>query len=279
MPGSARSAAITDAYRARLVALRRRIVVAVGAAWSLDPEHLDETFRTWLGRADRLITDAQAVGARLSDAYVAAFVGSELDQAVTPAGLDLARYAGVTMDGRPIREVLAPAIFTVKRELGRGAGFDQAANAGRARAIRNTTSELRASSDAALDDAIAAEPRIRGWRRVTSGRPCGACLAAATGAVQQTDEVMLVHPSCSCTKEPVVGGVRERVKRPTGSDLFDGMSKAQQDELFAGRGGEAKAELIRSGAVSLNDLATVQRQALDGRPPILTETTLADLDG
>lgn len=277
MPGNAGSARITDTYRARTIALRRRLVVAAAGAWRLQVDQLDETFAAWLATAGRLLTLTQAELARQADGYLAAFVGSELGTAAAPAGVDVAAFAGVTVDGRPVRELLAPALFTVKQALGAGRPFEQASALGRARGVRNVTYEAASTADRALDEAIAAEPRVRGWRRVTSTRPCGACIAAATGAVQKTSVVLERHPHCSCSKEPVVAGVRERVRRPTGRELFDQLSKADQDALFAGRGGEAKAELIRSGKVDLGDLLSRDRQALEGRPPILTETPLARL--
>lgn len=277
MPAEAESVRITDVYRAQTIEARRRIALAAGALWQIDPERLEESFGFWLSRMALLLAATQADLARLSDAYVATFVSSELGEAVAPVGVDVGAYAGKTIDGRAVADVLGPALFTVKRLVGDGKPFEQASAAGRARAVRNVEVETAGASRAALDEALEREPRVRGWRRVTSRRPCGACLAARTGAIQKTSELLRTHPHCSCSKEPVVEGVRERIKRPTGAELFESMSKTEQDALFAGRGGADKAELVRSGAVDLSDLASSDRQALDGRPAILTETPLAKL--
>lgn len=274
MPAEERSAALTDAYRARLVELRRRALLVVDAAWILDIERLDETFGEWLDRAETLLAAVQEQSAALSVAYVAEFVASELDEPATSADIDTEAPAGVTQDGRPLREVLAPALLTVKRSIGAGLAFELASNAGRARALRNSTTELTAAADAALDEALEAEPRVKGWRRVTSRRPCGACLGLATGNVERTKKVILRHPHCSCSKEPVVDGVRERVRRPTGAEVFDRLTTAEQDRLFAGRGGKEKAELVRSGKVDVADLVSHDHQALDGRSTIVSETAL-----
>lgn len=277
MPAEQASVALTSAFRARLVELRRRAIVAVDASWLLELGELEESFLAWLARASAVIGAVQEQTAALSVAYVAAYVASELGEPEEPAPVDPADVAGVTMDGRPIAEVLRPALFTVKAVLAAGRSFEEASSAGRSRALRNTTTEVAAAADSALDDALEAEPRIAGWRRVTSARPCGACMGAATGAIQKKRSVLLRHPHCSCTKEPVVRGVRERIRRPTGKELFDRLSTEEQNRLFAGRGGADKAELVRSGAVDVSELVSVDRQALDGRAGILTETALEKL--
>lgn len=277
MPGSAQSAALTDGYRARLAELRRRALLVVTAAWVLDGARLDDTFLEWLARADRILTAMQETSARLSIVYLAAYVGSELGEPPAPASVDPADHASVTVDGRPLRAVLLPALFTVRAVLAAGRTFAEASDAGRARALRNATVELTAAADGALDAAIEAEPRVGGWRRVTSARPCGACLGAATGRVEPPSAPLLRHPHCACTKEPVVDGVTERVRRPTGAELFRRMPADEQDRLFDGRGGKAKADLVRSGTVSLGALVSHDPQVAAGRPPILTETPLARL--
>lgn len=276
MPGKAASVRLTDAYRAQVVALRRRSLVVVSGLWTLEQGSLDRSFAEWLTTAERVVTASQAQAARLSAAFVAAFVSSELGETVDPPPIAVDDYAGVTADGRSVRAELAPALFTVKRALSAGETFDRASQMGQARATRNAEAEVAAAADRALDDTLTAEPRVRGWRRVASARSCGACLASATGAVQRDRAVLLRHPSCSCTKEPVVAGVTERARRKTGRELFDDLSVDEQNRLFAGRGGEAKAELIRSGDVELEALASVDRQVTD-RPAILTETPLERL--
>lgn len=277
MPASAESVRATDAYRLRMVEVRRRVALAAGAFWQLDAAELELGFSLWLDRVTLLLTAAQETLAQLSDAYVAAFVAAELSEPYEPVGVDPAAYAGKTIDERPVGDVLAPALFTVKRFLAAGKTFDEASAAGRARALRNVEVEASGAARGALDEAIEREPRVKGWRRVTSRRPCGACLASASGVVHKPRERLSSHPHCSCTKEPVVDGVRETIRRPTGRELFDRMAPAQQDGLFAGRGGKDKAELVRSGAVDLDDLVSHERQVLDGRPAIITETPLARL--
>lgn len=277
MPATAEAARMTDGYRLRLIQSRRGAVLAVSRLWTLQEGDLQGSFAAWLGRSVLLAAAVQASSARLSDAYAAAYTAAELGEDVAPLGIDVERLAGRTADGRLLRDQLASALVAVKSALADRRTFEAASSAGRARALRSVSVEIDSAADRALDEALDRQPKIRGWRRVSSSRACGACLGSVTGAVQKTNTVLLRHPHCRCTKEPVVEGVKETLRRPTGRELFDRMPKTEQDELFVGRGGEAKAELVRSGRVELGDLVSKDRAPIPGRSAAITETPLADL--
>jgi hypothetical protein len=93
----------------------------------------------------------------------------------------------------------------------------------------------------------------------------------ATGAIQADDEVLEVHPSCSCSKEPVVADAPDRVMRPTGTEVFERLSAQEQDSLL----GPDKAELVRSGDIPLHSLIEKQEQAV--LPTVITEAPLEAL--
>lgn len=286
MPASASSLELTDAYRERLARIRRSTIGALSRLWVLDLEDLDASFLAWLALADRLLTATQADAVRSTDAYAAAFIGTELGRpAVAPLGLAGSGIVGTATDGRPLRELLRPSVFTVKAAIGAGRSFAEASSLGQARALRASTTELDRAGDRALDLAIEEHDAITGWRRVASGGACGACLASMTGAVQSTARVLERHPHCRCTKEPVVDGAPDRIERPTGRELFEQMTPAEQNRLFAGRGGAEKAELLRTGKVDFEDLYSETRFSLPGSTGgranradvIVTEASLAEL--
>lgn len=261
MPARAESAAITGTYRGALLALRERAIALVGNRWRLiDWLDLDRSFAEFLAAAGETVALSQREAVRLTDAYLAAYLSSELGEAVPPQGLDPASFAGRTRDGRPVARVLTGALFAVKLAILQRRPREQALASGLAHTVRTVRTEVMESSRSALAEAIAREPRVRGWRRVTAGRPCGACLGLA-GGLRRTDRGLDVHPSCRCTAEPVLAGVEERFPRPSGRELFDAMTPEEQDALFAGSGGAAKADLIRSGKAQLADLI-----ARDERP-------------
>lgn len=126
-------------------------------------------------------------------------------------------------------------------------------------------------------DEVRAEPVIVGYRRVAADGSCGACLALSDGAIQADDEAFEAHPSCTCAMEPVVREVNEGASgRPSPQERFEALSAEAQDLMFAGHGGAAKADLLRSGAVRIDDL--VARHARrPGETPLISERPLSAL--
>jgi hypothetical protein len=167
--------------------------------------------------------------------------------------------------------VLAPALLTVKMALGQRRPPARALAMGLARASRTVSVEAMAAPRTALDRAMDAHPRVRAKRRVTSLNACLACLAAADGEARSIGNRLRVHPHCRCTDEPVLRGVRERVHRPTGRDLFDALTPAQQNARY----GAEKAELIRSDQVPFD--ALVHPQPMATVPDEITEAPLSAL--
>jgi len=100
-------------------------------------------------------------------------------------------------------------------------------------------------------------------------------MGSATGAIHPVGDMPKVHRHDRCVAEPVIRGVRDRVDRPTGEQLWHRMTPIQQDTVFSNRGGHQKADLIRSGAVALPDLVTPSPLAT--MPDEITETPLAAL--
>lgn len=277
MPSSRAALQITDRYRAALLRQRDDTVRQIGRVWlaGIDPDDFEASIRRLIRPTARSIADAQAQAVRMSDAYLAAYAGAELGRNVPPAGIDPAEYSGRTADGRPLPEILRPAMYSAFIALGAGRGPREAATASLARVVRASRTEIVEAARASLADLMDRSNVIRGWRRVTSADPCGACLALADGTVHDADELPEMHGHCRCTAEPVVRGVRDTVQRPTGEQMWEQLTEQQQNRLFAGRGGADKAELIRSGHVHLNDLVSRERH-LKWRPTI-TETPMAAL--
>lgn len=276
MPASPRSLAITDAYRARLVSLRTQAAAVAKKAWPIvSLDDLDGTVRQWAQVTGLTVARGQLAAATLTNLYLAAYVAAETGRPAEPSGVDLSEYEGKTEDGRPVTDLLVGAGIAVKVALGYGHNGNVALAAGLARGMRGASGQVLAAGRTAMDDMTRADSQIVGWRRVASGNACGVCLGAATGAIQSDEQVLLCHDSCRCTKEPVIRGVRDTVQRPTGTEVFDDLSPAEQDAVFAGTGGAAKADLIRSGQIGLADLARTVPQV--SRPDQLVEAPLEAL--
>jgi hypothetical protein len=271
MARTERSLQITDAYQAHLVTLAQHARAAATTDWGriVDVEDLDRTHPAWARSVAATLAVLQAAGTRLTAAYLAAFLTSELGRPVAPAQLDESRYVGASRTGKPLADALVPTVITVKQAIAAGQDRSQAGQQGLHQAVRLAGAETLATPRAALTDLMASDDRITGWRRVTSGG-CGACIAAAAHPYS-AHEPMKVHDGCKCTSEPVVRDIPDHAPRPNGHEIFDAMTTPEQDTLL----GAEKAQLIRSGQVPLTALiATSPMAAL---PDAITEAPLEAL--
>lgn len=271
MPAHARSLRITDTYRLHLKHLRARGVNYAREQWAtLDPQDLDGSHAAWVQKVALTLTELQRAGARLSLAYLTAYLRSETGKGFVAPPVDLSAHVGKARTGKPLAEALVPSLFTVKGAIGAGAAVDAALKLGLDRAARVTGEETIAPARATLQDGIREDGRIIGWRRVTGGG-CGACIAAATGAIQADDELLEVHDHCQCTKEPVVADVPDDTHRPTGPAMFRAMPVHEQDAVL----GPEKAGLLRTGAIGFKDL--IQHDPMSAIPDGITEAPLSAL--
>src|SRR5690349_5881887 len=101
MPASERSVALTDAYRTRVALLQQRAGEQTAGLWSrVHLDDLDGTHASWVAAIVPTLEVFQLAGRTLTDAYISAFIASELNRAPTPPPAPRATV-GVTDDGRP----------------------------------------------------------------------------------------------------------------------------------------------------------------------------------
>jgi hypothetical protein len=276
VPAQERSVELTNAYRGRLVAMRHTAARATRVSFArIDPDDLDGSYAAWQQTATALLGATKRQGAALSQRYLAAYISSETGRRATVADIDPDAYGAVDRMNRPLERSLLPPLLTVKIRLGQGAAFPAALAAGAARMTRTVAGESMAAPRQALGDLMAAQDDVIGWHRVTTGNACGACLAAATGALRADDEVPEAHDACQCVAEAVIAGARNTIRRPTGREVFLAKSDAEQAALFHGRGGAEKAKLIRDGDVPFEALIAHDHRA--EMPDGITEAPLSAL--
>lgn len=242
MPVSAQAARLTDIYRTAVLRNREaaiRLITRSLAAINLDD--LDLLDR-WVRDATATVLAAQDRVGLLTISWMVAYLRAS-DVRPTTVGM---RPVGVAVgrDGRPVERLLDQARVALLWQLGRHAGRDRAVATGVAEAARIGRSAVMHTARATAAAQMEAEPEVQGWRRVTSSRPCGACLALATRTIHSPTVNFRAHSHCRCTAEPVVADRAERVRRPTGQELWDGMTPQEKAEFFAGRGGADKARLV-----------------------------------
>lgn len=278
MPARRESVAVTDNYRQTFSALNRRTRAQASNGLRqliTDRADIDAQSDAYLTFSVAAVGTAAAAQAALADTYLARFLSSELREPVSPSGMSTRDYARFDQFGRPLIEAMRPAIYTTRLALIQGYDMDASTAFGAARAARIAGTITAAAGRGALADLMSQSELVSAYVRVCEDDACGACLALTTGEPLEPGEPLGEHPNCNCTAEPLARGVKQRIERPTGQEIFESKSQAEQDALFAGRGGAEKAQLIRDG-MPLSDLVKTESYAIGGSP-VITEAPLASL--
>ncbi|MFT4034680.1 MAG: hypothetical protein QM679_03780 [Patulibacter sp.] len=114
-----------------------------------------------------------------------------------------------------------------------------------------------------------------GWVRRVQPDACGACLALADGTIHPAaDRSFPRHTRCRCIPWPATPG---HPLPPTGRQIFDSLTETEQDNLFKHRGGATKAQLLRDGTITLNDLLQIDETRAGVTDYTVSETPTAVL--
>lgn len=261
--GEAAARAAVVEHRQRMFVRRLALAETLGAAWSaLVPEDpgpgraLGDAFSAWYAYAE---TEARAARAAAAEDAVT-MLDRTLSAFARPA-LALSGPASALLPEAAARAALQPALSQpiVAYRFRAAQGATDAHTFGLARARRVGATLVVDGTDVATNVAARQSGQFRGWRRVVSPGACGACLAAASGGTRSFGpygEPFSIHPGCRCTRALLPKGVSDSALEwvPDGEDVFRRMSPQQQADLFKGRGGEAKAALVRDGQVPFDSL-------------------------
>lgn len=250
-----------------MAALGERVVESVTSAFArVDPGDLERSYRRFVPVAVTRISAAQVTAARLSNAYLSAFVFSEVGRRV-PVRVDARPLVGRSRDGRSLTESLEGPLIGMKAGIkhGRFGTFDEAAGFGLRRVGLLAEMDGKHPGRWVIETAVNESDLFDGWERVTTGT-CGACLAVAG---RHRSLRFHVHPACKCVQEPVLKNVELLLPRPTGKQLFDGKTRDEQDAAL----GAAAAEAVRNG-LPLSALSEVKH--VTGEPDWIVQGPVPD---
>jgi hypothetical protein len=180
------------------------------------------------------------------------------------------RIPGTTIDGRRLEQALASVPPAVLVTIQQGRALPLAMARGLHVAARMAATETADAARRQVDHQLLAHPDLfGGWQWVARGT-CAACLAMMNNATRGPGPLD-GHPGCTCIKSPQLAGVQDKAHRQTGREKYDALTPEQQEAVFATRGA-AKAQALREGRISLNDL--VQLQGAKSWRGVLTESAL-----
>lgn len=186
--------------------LRGRTATIIGQTFDLLGGVSDAEQVAFAARAAEVVRGGQIAAARLTDAYLAAFMARLVRARVAiPQGIDLEAVTGPAVrNGTPLAEVYARPVVTVRTMLARGSTLTEALAGGRARAVSSAETDVQLTSRAAAREFMRADPTISGYSRVPDAGACALCLTAAE-QTYHSDDLMPIHNRCGCSVAPIVG--------------------------------------------------------------------------
>ncbi len=259
MPARAKSLQITERYRSGMLRLRRQGQREAKRYWrQVNPDALDATFP--LGQLELTVSTLQREAARLSSAYLASFIASELGEPERPPALSVWEK---TFNGNPLREGLRSAVINAKGLIKDGEDPRTATRNSKAILVSDVGLFIDTAARESLRGGMEMEPRIEGWQRSITGT-CGACAGdvAVETSVELPSVPLLVHPNCQCVTVPVITGAPNRFPLLTGMEAFARKDPIKQDEML----GPEAAEKVRQGEATLKDFVQVDGGFIRQRP-------------
>lgn len=270
MAANPRSLQLTDRFSRQLAIVAGRVGDLASSRWRLAPDDFDGSYSSWLDVVVPAAVQAQRQNVRLTVGYVNAFLLSETGSRVRLPQVDPNEFVGRSRDGRDLRDAWGSPPIKAKVAIGDGKGVGEASVIAQGAALKQVNVDVYHAARGPLAALTSAVSQFQGYTRVTGGAACGACLGAADGTVFSSDEVFEIHANCDCVAEPVVEGVTDTVRRPSGQEIFNDLSESEQNARL----GEQTAEAVRSGVVTVGDL--VGRSPMNSEPDWLTQKPLSE---
>lgn len=237
-------ATVAAAYYQAQAATAARVTAATAALWaSMDMANLDAAWQAIRDEILALIITGQIRNASLAPEYVAVILTAA---GLTPdpiAELSTDSFAGRSASGLSLVPPLNSPPIRVKQSLLAGKTLAEAAADGLAQVTMLAATEVADAGRGATEAAIRLEPQIVGFERYVSLPACDRCIILA-GRVYKKSEGFPRHPNCDCSHRPIADRKARDGTEQEPSELFQSLTREEQDRIFTKDGAEA----IRRGA-------------------------------
>ncbi|MFB4280840.1 hypothetical protein ACBJ59_36510 [Nonomuraea sp. MTCD27] len=190
-----------------------------------------------------LLTRGQLAAARLATPYLQQVAAEQGAPSPLEAAVVAGAFAGVAADGRALADLLMQPALRTAGLLVRGADDQDALRSGLASLMRIVATEIPDAGRTAAGAGIVANKQFTTYVRMLRLPSCGRCILLA-GTPYKWSEGFQRHPQCDCYHLPVVRNRGDSLPGETPKQVFEGMTREQQDAAF----GKDAAEAIRAGA-------------------------------
>lgn len=187
-------------HQDQLLAIRDRTRLALERLWAVHGTNpSDYQLQRWLAASVPVLETATTTAAAAAIAYVSSYTIAAAGQAERNT---LTASAFTSPRGVAAIEVLARPFVTMRTALSEGKPMQIARDLGGQRTAQIGATDPMLAARAAGSEAMKAEPRIVGYRRVPDGKACSFCLLASTQRYND-GELMGLHVFCGCAVAPI----------------------------------------------------------------------------
>lgn len=191
---------LARAFRQQNIVLRAGTLRDALRLWPLlDPQHMDETFPRWLAAHAALLRRDHARSAGLAAAYLkAARLSSDVSGSAT---VKLASELPSAQIAASMSTTARAGFYTALRTQ----GPEQAGTTALVRTLGSTGRLVLEGGRDTVRGSLSADPRGRGWQRVTGSGACKFCrMLAGRGAVYSANTADFAsHDHCGCSMAAV----------------------------------------------------------------------------
>jgi hypothetical protein len=238
---------VASAYQRR----QAQIATAATRAAVKQFNHLDEhaLSESWAagGGANltRIVGQAQLTAASEAAPYLADLAAAQGVAAgrLLAAAVVADALSGIASDGRPLMSLLFLPVLLVKRLISGGAKLGDALAQGRRMTVMLAGTQVADAGRAAVTVGMTADPGWVSYVRILRLPSCARCIILA-GREYRWSEGFARHPVCDCYHLAVHRDSPERLLAQTPAEVFESLTREDQDKVF----GKAGAESIRLGA-------------------------------
>jgi hypothetical protein len=208
--------------------LRAIVSGLVVAVWNQLPSYDERDIDPFVNTVAPIVLAGQSQSVALTEAYLARMLRRQ------PLGVALPELVGASVRaGTPPNEVYKRPFINVWTALGKGVPWEDAVNAGRARAEASAQADVALSSRATFQAVQEADDGIYGYERVADGGACSFC-RAVNGAYVKSADASPLHNRCGCSLEPLTRPHPRATYLPSGRSVVeDNFAIHQHGELGA----------------------------------------------
>jgi hypothetical protein len=248
-------------YQTLYGSLREATVARVAALWASVGGLSDEEAALFAARAVPVVSGAQVATAALVAAYIATLARLETGQAALAS---IVRDDVTTLRGVDAAEVYHRPIIAARVAISEGKSFVEAMSAGQQRVEQLAGTDVALAQREATVQAIDADERIFGYRRVLTGKSCAFCATASTQRYRRR-QLMPLHSFCDCGVAPIFASSDPGhiINRPLLRNLKEAAKEDGRKDYWAAR----HVTVDEDGTVNLPKIAVHQHGELG---PVLT---------